>query len=1144
MENWKAQLIEWKEELLRASGNDVLIHLNETSKKTIELEPLEGVSRIIALNSVISNILKETNEYEKQSGVNSLCVVHETLQWSDGQREYHSPLFLSEAFFEIDKITKTVALTWSENQFLNPFLAKKIDQLYSKNVLDLLEADTLPQGWSRQGSVHLGNFHYHRFSLLKDIEEYIEDDDSENSLIGTFFHGVSTSAPTVEKVDFSCISPLDEYQYEALEKLSKGENLVIKGPPGSGKSQLIVNTLFQHALAGKRVVLSSEKLAALKVIKEKFNQHNLGHFCEAIFNDSQEKTAFVMSLKQSWVELEKPVGKAEKFSAYESRKEMLEQKIVRLKQLPQLNNCKAKPSFELTFYPDKNTWEEISAQVNELRNKYDSLFNKSFSESVVFSMKPSLFSEGVSLERFKMDIQLIRKMVADVTRKLGVSVCGKTASDWKKLHRLTIHAQVLTHELFARNKSVFNLQSTAHKEFQKHAKLYLKLNEEINHTSQSELKKWKRPWSDSEIEDAINAFLGNKWWTLRYRKWKSRFMADYNPAVFTRELAKNALNAKKKINDSISKLGKVKSKLIDLGVKHPESEIGMIETLISQYNQLDKNILDTLHSHSAETLKDIVDSAQDVTQINRFLILNFVDIDEQDLDEILLKIDREWEFIQANRRELNSIIEKSASAFKVLKEVKNWDELEAVIEYGQLMQFKYYNPELYHYNGSDFAIDLDNLIQAEDEFCEMQATYFCAQQAVRFNELHKLLNTPAGQLSEEKKTLKSEIRKGRSILVKEFNKKRQHLSIRELLESPAKHWISILKPILLINPLSLSKILPNEKGNIDLLVMDEASQIPFVHAIPGIYRAKQVCVVGDPMQMPPSAYFISGSREREDVLSIALYHFDSLTLLYHYRSQQAELISFSNRYFYENKLQVFPNAKAVSHYGLHSHFDPKGRYIDRQNKVEAQNLVKWLDSETSAFGDKDTIAVVAFSEIQLSCILAEFNKLKNPKLSKWQEEGRIYFSTLENMQGDECDLLVVSFGYGYDEEENFALRFGPLNQLGGEKRLNVLFSRSRKGIHLFHSVRSKDFTPSEKMGVELIRKYFAMIENEQTEKTQDLILTNLGFDLEISEKTRKIRISDPFRASNSLMRLLTLKRLSKERDWKVEIAFKKDIFAN
>jgi len=1144
MENWKAQLIEWKEELLRASGNDVLIHLNETSKKTIELELLEGESLVIALNGVVNNILKETNEYEKQSGVNSLCVVHETLRWSDGQREYHSPLFLSEAFFEIDKITKSVTLTWSENHFLNPFLAKKIDQLYSKNVSDLLEADKLPQGWSRQSSIHLGNFHYHRFSLLKDIEEYLEDEDSENSLIGTFFHGVSTSLPTAEKIDFSCISPLDEYQHEALEKLSKGENLVIKGPPGSGKSQLIVNALFQHALAGKRVVLSSEKLAALKVIKEKFNQQNLGHFCEAIFNDSQEKTAFVLSLKQSWVELEKTTGKSEKTSSYLSRKEMLEQKIARLKQLPELDNCKTKPSFELTFYPDKKTWEEVSPHINELNNKYNSLFSKSFSESVVFSMKPSLFSEGISLERLKSDIQLIRKMVTDVTRKLGTSVCGNTVSDWKKLHRLTIHAQVLTHELFNRNKSVFNLQSTAHKEFQKHAKLYQKLNEEINHTSQSELKKWKRPWSESEIEDAIDAFLGNKWWTLRYRKWKSRFMADYNPAVFTRDLAKNALNTKKKINENISKLGKVKSKLIDLGVKHPESEIGMIETLISQYNHLDKNILDTLHSHSPETLKNIVDSTPDVTQINRFLILNFVDIDDLDLGAFLFKIEQEWEFIKANRRELNSIIEKAESTFRVLKEVKNWDELEAVIEYGQLMQFKYYNPELYHYSGSDFSIDLDNLLQAEDEFCEMQAAHFCTQQALRFNEFHKLLNTPAGQLSEEKKTLKAEIRKGRSILVKEFNKKRQHLSIRELLESPAKHWISILKPILLINPLSLSKILPNEKGNIDLLVMDEASQIPFVHAIPGIYRAKQVCVVGDPMQMPPSVYFISGSREREDVLSIALYHFDSLTLLYHYRSQQAALISFSNRYFYENKLQVFPNTKTASHYGLHSHFDAKGRYIDRQNKVEALNLVKWLDSEASAFGDKDTIAVVAFSETQLNCILAEFNKLNNPKLQKWHEEGRIYFSTLENMQGDECDLLVVSFGYGYDDEENFALRFGPLNQLGGEKRLNVLFSRSRKGIHLFHSVLSKDFSPSEKMGVELIRKYFSMMESKQTENPQDLVLSDLGFDLKIVENKRLISVSDPFRTNNSLMRLVTLKRLSKERDWKMKIAFRKDLFAN
>ena len=1140
MENWKSQLVEWKEELLRTSGNDVLIHIPESSKKVISINFSDELT--LPLDSKINSLFKETKEYEKQSGVNSLCIVHDVLCWSDGTKSYKSPLYLSEAFYELDKIISAVRITFSDNAFINPFLIKKIEQVFEVDIANLLVNELLPEEWQVENTSFLGNFHYHRFSLLKDVESYLSDADSENSLIGTFYNGGSDSFSLDKLQQQNYVLPTDEYQFEVLNQLANGKNLAVKGPPGSGKSQLIVNALFQHALEGRKVVLSSEKLAALNVIKDKLTTLNLGYFCEAIFNDAQEKTAFVNSLKATWLMLEEYKPESLLTTTFIENKNVLNQKLVRLNQLPELVSCHRKPLFELTHCPDVKTWKTLSPIVFDLNEKFKVIFEKTLSNSIVFYLKPSILSDIGKIEVFLKDAQLVSQLVETITNKLNTTIPLVTISDWKHLHRLTIHAQLITHDLFNRNREIFNTSSKEHKAFQKNAIQYKKLNEEINHSAQSELKKWRTIWSDSEIEEAIDAFSGNRWWTLRYRKWKSRFMSDYNPIVFSRNLAKNALITKQKINLKLEQLGKVKGRLIDFGISHPDSEISMVETLIIQYNQLDKNMLNTLHTYSSHTVQQLIGITHETTQINRFLSLNTVDADEIRLNFLLTAIEQESNFIKSNQNQLNQIVEKSIATFRTLKEVKHWEELDATIEYGQLMQFKYYNPELFHYTGTTFSSDITQLIVEEDKLCKLQTQQFIVQQQARFNAFHLLLNTPAGRLSEEEKQLKVAIRKGRSILVKEFGKTRQHLTIRELLESPAKHWINLLKPILLINPLSLSKILPNEKCSVDLLIMDEASQIPLVHAIPGIYRAKQVCVVGDPMQMPPSAYFTSGSREREDVLSKAIYHFESHTLRYHYRSQQAALIAFSNKYFYENALQVFPSATKNALDGLHSHYDSNGRYIERENVVEATKIVEWVNGNSNMLLQLESIAIVAFSESQLNAIQKIYFQTESHILLELVESGKLYFNTLENMQGDECDLLLISFGYGYDESTNFAMRFGPLNQLGGEKRLNVLFSRARKGIHLFHSVRASDFAPSDNLGVELMRKYLKSLEDTNSSESNVSLLSNLGFELQIDESTKTIQLANPYSTQNALTKLMTLYRLAAIRGWRIEINFKKDVF--
>ena len=143
----------------------------------------------------------------------------------------------------------------------------------------------------------------------------------------------------------------------------------------------------------------------------------------------------------------------------------------------------------------------------------------------------------------------------------------------------------------------------------------------------------------------------------------------------------------------------------------------------------------------------------------------------------------------------------------------------------------------------------------------------------KFTAYHKMLITPARKLSETDKELKRRLRRGKAILVKEFGKTRSHPSLRELYSSEAREWIQLLKPIWLSNPAQLSKCFPLEEGMFDVVIFDEASQVPLQNALGGIHRSKRIIIAGDEHQMGPSSYFKKGGSEPMDLLHQSSYHY-------------------------------------------------------------------------------------------------------------------------------------------------------------------------------------------------------------------------------------------------------------------------------
>jgi transcription elongation GreA/GreB family factor len=333
------------------------------------------------------------------------------------------------------------------------------------------------------------------------------------------------------------------------------------------------------------------------------------------------------------------------------------------------------------------------------------------------------------------------------------------------------------------------------------------------------------------------------------------------------------------------------------------------------------------------------------------------------------------------------------------------------------------------------------------------------------------------------------------LLSREINKQRRHIPIRQLLKRAGKA-LQGLKPCFMMGPLSVAQYLEQGALKFDLVVMDEASQLRPEEALGAVARGAQLVVVGDPKQLPPTSFFDrmldSGDEEDEDAAPAATSGMESIldicqqlftpvrSLRWHYRSHHESLIAFSNHHFYKN-LIVFPSPYA-KHPGLGVKFRyvQNGSYKDRQNVPEAQRVVDAVLEHMIKRPD-ESLGVVTLNQTQRELIEELLDKkLKTfgegaEFMGHWEAEGWPFFvKNLENVQGDERDVIFISTTFGKASgTDKVRQNFGPISRPDGWRRLNVLFTRSRRRIELFTSMAPEDIVVDEKtpLGTKALRDY-------------------------------------------------------------------------
>jgi superfamily I DNA and/or RNA helicase len=332
------------------------------------------------------------------------------------------------------------------------------------------------------------------------------------------------------------------------------------------------------------------------------------------------------------------------------------------------------------------------------------------------------------------------------------------------------------------------------------------------------------------------------------------------------------------------------------------------------------------------------------------------------------------------------------------------------------------------------------------------------------------------------------------ILRREFEKRSRHLPIRQLMTKTG-NAIQAIKPVFMMSPLSIATFIPPGSIEFDLVVFDEASQVKPVDAFGAIIRGKQVVVVGDSKQMPPSNMFDTISKDDENEEDDFVGDMESILglfvgqnapqrmLRWHYRSRHESLITVSNHKFYDNKLVVFPSPDSEKNdSGLIYHYLPETSYDrggTKTNKLEAK-AVALAVMEHAKSNPNLSLGVAAFSVVQMQAILDEIEQLRrsNPNHESFftaHPHEPFFVKNLENVQGDERDVIFISIGYGKTAEGYFAMGFGLINHEGGERRLNVLISRAKIRCEVIK--RICDAVDIKRIGTRIQAKYEASINN-------------------------------------------------------------------
>jgi superfamily I DNA and/or RNA helicase len=861
----------------------------------------------------------------------------------------------------------------------------------------------------------------------------------------------------------------DASQELALKQVKFGQSLVVQGPPGSGKSQLIANLIADFTARGKRVLVVCQKRVALDVVYERLQKVDVAPFIALIHDFKNDRAAL-------YSQLTKQIEDVEDFKKqnYSLDAVLLERQFLQVSRaidqvVGELDEFK-KALFDESLAGISAKELYLTSNPNEPKVAVDDLFrNFKLNELTNFEHKFNAYSqytarispehawhERVSFAEFGFsDLQKTNKTINEITVWFEQSGFDfETINKGiKKLPELKNWLDTLKNE---RVWSFFERLQANDTRLSKIASKFSNVSSVQNLTNISRSETHQIAIKLPEALAARQSWF--KWLFYKDKKYfetivrKTNLSLSYSDLLKLNELINSRLNWEKQVQEL--------EQMLNVNI--------LSESFEESEQQLEKVIFDYETAKKAHLLLE-----------SKFSFLkNIIKVDTKNVHQFI-KICEQTQLKQANwqqyltdkqikniglDKDKASLVSTLNADFDLLVEsdkIKNsftateWQLVVRIFEQNQD------NPQQVCQN----ALRLAWLQYIESQFSILRAV-----SSLKISQLEADLQ----QNIRQKQQLSCDILRlklrEQTYQDLEFNRLNNRVSFRELAHQTTKkrkiwpvrkllenHGDEIFKlvPCWLTSPEAASAIFPLTEGLFDLVVFDEASQCYAEYGIPALYRAKQFVVAGDSKQLSPSdLYRIRFETETDDdnpdleidsLLDLVAQYVPQTQLQGHYRSHTLDLIDFSNQHFYQNKLQLLPTFDdAKRHQSAIQYIKVTGDWKNNTNQIEAEKVIELVETLTR-FNPNKSIGVVTFNFQQQQLI-------ENLLIAQNAESNTLFVKNIENVQGDERDIIIFSVGYAPDQKGKVRAQFGSLNAQGGENRLNVAITRAKERIYLVTSI--------------------------------------------------------------------------------------------
>ena len=1032
------------------------------------------------------------------------------------------------------------------------------------------------KGWDVEEQLVLGNFSFSKLILWKDIvvhQEELLKSDMVRSLVegklvfdGGQEQGASKDYDNIHSQSIILPIATDVSQMEAVLAAQQGQSFILHGPPGTGKSQTITNIIADSLYRGKRVLFVAAKKAALDVVHRRLEQIGLAPFTLELHSNKSKKSDVLAQLANA-IE----TGKTTRTADFQQEAQRLDSSKKALSDYVNLLHKKQKigwnlydsitalekfsdKTFPVNFISenilgeiDENLWQQWTDWLPQFQSITKIIVHPSENSLAALNLPQysSSVSDDISTQTQRL-VEVLHNL--DLKSELLLKAIHfpfsiKSKIDWEHFVEVigilqkmpTIHLEIIKFLSDKENYSIYQEWSTTFNSYQNILETILKeYNRSILNTDVLSLEiQWKQaqqswflpkwlqtrkikkqlavfrnaPFSDDRAVDQL-FFNFNQFQEVQRLLQQSRFLE-------VQQALKNLFKEEQTDLQDVN----IKAEFIhNLSTTTSTWERNALSKWVQMWQKINIVYSDEITDTNLSELTDFIQFAASFKeQIKNYENLTGIDF-RQNMDwnsetvkqlgniQTQLPNLKNWmNYVQIRKQGEPLLLQWLIDDFE--NNVCDADTVSSYFEYtvhsSIAKSIISQHESLSLFNASLFESKIEQYKKIAKDF------QYLSIQELRVKLAEKLPNSTAEAMQS------SEI----GILQRAIKNRARGLSIRKLFDQ-IPELLPRIAPCMLMSPISVAQYFDVSTKHFDILIFDEASQLPTCEAVSALARAKQVVIVGDPKQMPPTSFFSSVKVDEDnmdvedlesildDCLSLSV---PSKYLLRHYRSKHESLIAFSNANYYDNKLLTFPSSddlnSKVKYHRIGGFYD-KGK--TRTNKFEADEIVQFIKLHYSnAQRRKLSLGVVTFSQTQQNLIEDKLQKLfaSDPELEEFSNQSLepLFIKNLENVQGDERDIILFSVCYAPDETGKMSMNFGPLNRDGGWRRLNVAITRARYEMHIFATLQADqiDLSRTSSEGVAGLKAFMQFAEKGTLSiRSEDIQQTSLRQQLSTSISKR------------------------------------------